>query len=160
MSRAVAKYREFHQLSPRRIGEFRDDFIIPRTAVLAGPAHHVMYRSDKLNPSTGEDEGVLDYIHDHDSGVHVYRTDADCVGEVCAVPPWLQRAQSLVLLGQCLGFEYLSPDGIVTAVVEPPLPELYTITSGRALLVIQNKRSIKAIMWGGKLGVEARGIVG
>lgn len=160
MSKAVAKYREFHQLPPRKIGEFRNGFSIPRTVVMAGPAHHVMYRSDKLNPSTGKDEGVIDYIHDHDPGVHVYRTDADCPGEVCAVPAWLQRVQSLILLGQCLGFEYSSPDGIVQAVVEPPLPELYTITTGRALLVIQNKRSIKAIMWGGKLGVEARGIVG
>jgi hypothetical protein len=66
----------------------------------------------------------------------------------------------LVRLGQCLGFEYESPSGAIEAVTEPPLPELYTITTGRALLVIQGKRRICALIWGGKLRVESRGIVG
>lgn len=160
MKHAVTKYRQFHQFGPTKIGEFRDGFQIPREARLAGPARNVMYRSDKLNPATGNDEGVIDYIHEHGTGVIVYRTDAECGGELRAVPPWLQRVTSLVRLGQCLGFEYEAPSGVVEATVEPPLPELYTITTGRALLVIQNKRRICALIWGGNLRVESRGIVG
>jgi len=40
------------------------------------------------------------------------------------------------------------------------LPELYTIPAGTALLVVEDKRHVAAIIWGGALGVECRGIVG
>jgi hypothetical protein len=67
----------------------------------------------------------------------------------------------LTLLGQCLGFAYYDPesDQEIEAKVTQPFPELYSIPSGKALLVIQSKRTVLALIWGGRLGVEARGIV-
>jgi hypothetical protein len=119
----------------------------------------VLYRSDKLDPETGrQPRKPIDYIHEHDGGVHVYRTDGRADTEV---PRFISGAKELVLLGQCLGFAYEDVDGgeEVEAQVRTPYPDLYTIPSGRALLVIQGRRSVLAIIWGGRLGVEARGIV-
>ena len=156
----VRKYVEFHQFEPRKIGRFHSGFKIPDEALLAGPAVHVLYRSDKLNPTTGADEGVIDYIHDHKRGVYVYRTDRGFVGRAYRVPRWIRDAPSLVRLGDCLGFAYQDGDGKqVEGKAKRPLPELYTIPNGKALLVVQSKRTVLALIWGGRLGVEARGIV-
>lgn len=157
---ATRKYREFHQRTPKRVGAFRARFAIPDKICRVGAAKHVLYRSDKLNPETGKDEGVIDYIHDHGRGVHVYR--ADCKdGELVDVPARVRDATDLVLLGSCMGFAYVDGDGhTIEAKTKRPLPELYTIPSGRALLVVEGKRRVVAMMWGGKLGVERRGIVG
>lgn len=157
----VRKYIEFHQFEPRKVGKFHSDFEIPTEAVLAGDAVHVLYRSDKLNPTTGEDEGWIDYIHDHKSGVKIYRTDRGFHnGPVRSVPGFIRRVSSLVRLGDCLGFAYLDSEGEkIEGKGKRPLPELYTIPSGRALLVVQSKRRVLALIWGGRLGVEARGIV-
>lgn len=163
MTRAIRMYEGFHQHEPKRIGSFHKDLAIPESAVLVGNAVNVLYRSDKLNPESGKDEGWIDYIHDHSHGVKVYRTDAharrgDRHGEV--VPHWLRSADELVWLGHCLGFAYKDDDGHkVEAKGKRPLPELYTIPSGKALLVVQSKRHLLAMIWGGKLGVEPRGIV-
>jgi hypothetical protein len=76
------------------------------------------------------------------------------------VPAFIRDADSLVLLGDCLGFTYENEYGeAIEASATNPLPELYTIPSGRALVVVQSKRTVLALLWGGKLGVEARGIV-
>ncbi len=161
MSRAVSKYRAFHQQEPRKVGDFHPDLAIPDQAICVGPAVHVLYRSDKLNPTTGEDEGWIDYIHDHGAGVKVYRTDRSADGALVTVPAALRRATELYWLGDCLGFAYkdLETGKKVEAKGTSPLPELYATTSGRALLVIQGKRRLLAMIWGGKLGVEPRGIV-
>ncbi len=160
MTRAVTKYRAFHQQDPRKVGEFHRDLVIPDVAMCVGDAVNVLYRSDKLNPTTGEDEGWIDYIHDHGAGVKMYRTDRTAEGVMRTVPAMLVRATELYWLGDCLGFEYKEE---ITKKVEAkgtkPLPELYAIPSGRALLVIQGKRRLMAMIWGGKLGVEPRGIV-
>lgn len=66
----------------------------------------------------------------------------------------------LVRLGMCLGFAFEDDDGEHEAQATAPLPELYCSTSGRTLLVVQNKRELVALIHGGALGVEARGIVG
>lgn len=158
--RAVKLYEQFHQFEPVDIGTFPGGFRIPSEAVLAGDAEYVLYRSDKLNPTTGEDEGDIDYIHEHKDGVRVYRTDANFSGPVRKVPKWIRSARELVRLGECLGFGYVDADGYeVEATVKQPRPELYTIPSGKALLVIEDRRRVVALIWGGKLGVEARGIV-
>jgi hypothetical protein len=161
---AVTKYRQFHQHDPRKIVTYKD-VSIPTTAFCVGKAEHVLYRSDKLNPGTGEDEGWIDYIHEHDSGVHVYRCDRDAaqLGEECTVPEWIRGRNGrtdLTWLGECLGFAYKDGDGKkIEAKGTRPLPELYCTPSGKALVVIQGKRRVLAIIWGGRLGVEPRGIV-
>lgn len=161
MSRAVRKYIEFHQHEPKRIGSFSPDLVIPDEVALAGDAENVLYTSDKLNPTTGEDEGWIDYIHDHKAGVQVYRCDRSSDGPIRRVPAWIRNARELTWLGDCLGFAYrdFETGKMCEAKGKKPLPELYTIPSGRALLVIQGKRRVLALIWGGKLGVEARGIV-
>lgn len=160
MRTAVKQYVAFHQHEPKKIGPFHPELAIPDEVICVGKAVNVLYASDKLNPTTGEDEGWIDYIHDHSSGVNVYRCDRGAVGEPCKVPAWIRNVKELTWLGDCLGFEYKSPElGTVNAQATDPQPELYAIPSGKALLVIQSKRKVLAIIWGGKLGVEPRGIV-
>jgi hypothetical protein len=151
-------YRDFHQNDPKRIGEFGGRLRIPARVRLAGPALEVLYRSDKRDPSTGKQPRLpIDYIHEHEDGVEVYRVDGRSDTDV---PDFIRGTDALVLLGQCLGFAYDDDDGQeIEARVTRPLPELYTIPSGKALLVIQGKRTVLALIWGGRLGVEARGIV-
>lgn len=161
-NRFVTKYLEFHGQDPRKLGRFHRDLVIPARAVLAGDAQQVLYRSDKLNPTTGEDEGWIDYFHDHSPGVRLYRCDrqAATAGAERAVPAWIRQTDALTWLGYCLGFSYVDGDGHEQhAKGKEPLPELFCIPSGRALLVIQGKRHLLAMMWGGRLGVEDRGIV-
>lgn len=155
----VRKYVEFHQFEPKKIGKFPSSFRIPSEAKLAGDAVNVLYRSDKLNPTTGADEGVIDYIHDHDAGVRLYRCDRSFDGPLRRVPKWIRETPALTRLGDCLGFAYAIDGEEVEAKAKKPHPELYTIPSGKALLVVQSKRTVIAIIWGGRLGVEARGIV-
>jgi hypothetical protein len=159
---AKSKYVQFHQHEPNKVGSFHRDLVIPADAYFVGVAKDVLYRSDKLNPETLEDEGWIDYIHEHDAGVRVYRFDREAseVGTVRAVPKTHRAVRELTWLGNCLGFSYTDHAGnVVDAKGKKPLPELYTTPSGRCLLVIQNKRKLLAMIWGGRLGVEPRGIV-
>lgn len=158
--RAVRKFVEFHAREPRNVGTFDSRLEIPDTAVHAGTAVRVMYRSDKLNPSTLEDEGWIDYFHDHDPGVRLYRCDRAAKGSHRTVPAWLRNVQELTWLGHCLGLTYVGADGEQHDVpATDPLPELFCTPNGRALLVIQGKRTLLCMLWGGRLGVEDRGIV-
>lgn len=159
MKRAIDKYVEFHQFDPYEIGEFARGFQIPHDVTLVGAGRYVLYSSDKLNPSTGEDEGFIDYIHEHKPGVRVYRPGVP--GRSRRVPGYIRDVSELVLLGECMGFGYDDGDGNeVAAEPDAALTELYAIPSGKALIVVENKRCVCALIWGGKLGVEARGIVG
>jgi len=160
MSRAIKMYVDFHQHEPKKLGSFHSSLRIPARAVLCGPAKHVLYRSDKLNPTTGADEGWNDYIHKHDRGVNLYLGLNDLDGPERAVPAFIRDAKELAWLGNCLGLAFQDEDGYVREIKGTrPLPELYTTPNGRALLVIQNKRSLLALVWGGSLAVEPRGIV-
>ncbi len=160
MKKAVDMYSSFNGHEPLKIGAFKSSFFIPDRAVLAGPAVNVLYRSKKNDPSTGNPvKRPIDYIHDHDPGVKVYRCDARLDGVQKNVPAFITNVKELVKLGDCLGFCYRDGDEDIEATCTRPLPELYTIPSGRALLVIQGKSRVLALIWGGRLGVEARGIV-
>ena len=159
--RAASKFIEFHQRDVRRVGEFHADLAIPDTLLRIGDATQVLYRSDKLNPTTGEDEGWVDYFHDHHPGVVLYRPAGRGVaGLERTVPEWLRDVRELTWLGYCLGLSYRDDGGrVVDVAAAKPLPELYCTPTGRALLVVQGKRKLVACMWGGRLGVEDRGIV-
>jgi hypothetical protein len=158
--RAEKLFTEFHQFEPVDIGNFHPSFRIPRYANYVGEAKKMLYASDKLNPETSEDEGWIHYFHDHTGGVRLYLT-GNVGGEIRAIPPWIYRARALARLGDCEGFEYIDFDGeLVEAEGTKPLPEWYAVPSGKALLIVQSKRSVIAILWGGKLDVEERGVVG
>ena len=159
---AIAKFREFHRKEPRRVAPFPERFDLPRWVIRVGDAKNVLYRSDKVDPETlRQPEQAINYIHDHDPGVGVYEPcdEDDADAEEC--PDWIAEVGALVLLGTNLGFAFTTPDNeVVEARVRAPRPELYATPDGRALVVVQSKRFVLALMWGGELGVESRGIVG
>ena len=159
-TKSIRMFRRFHTRDWRGEGDFHADLVIPDRAICVGAAVNVLYASDKLNPETGEDEGWIDYIHEHSDGVGVYRCDRGAVGDEVAVPAWLRRVDQLTWLGDCLGFSYRDARSkACKAHSTAPLPELFATPNGKALLVIQSKRRLLAILWGGRLGVERRGIV-
>lgn len=155
---AKEKFEEFHRHKPRRIFESGRSPIPAKVREL-GKAKAVLYRSDKNDPDTGRPvKKPIDYIHDHDAGVMAYTPAA---GATVAVPAFIRDAEALVLLGKCLGFDFDDGSGKVReAKGIRPLPDLYATPCGKALLVIQDRTDVLAIIWGGGLGVEARGIVG
>ena len=152
---ALDKYREFHRYDPHKVGEMRG-LKLPTRMRQAGVAKWVTYRSMKTDPETlVRPRKPVDYIHEHDAGVHVY---LPVLGPgTVDVPQQLRDPDlALVLLGKCLGFKFDETEAEATA----PLPELYCTPDGKVLLVIQSKRDLLAAMWGGGLGVFARGIDG
>lgn len=156
--KALEMYEAFNGYRPKKVGVFPASFRIPTTVALAGEAVEVLYRSSKLDPTTRQKpKRPIDYIHDHDAGVKVYRTDLE--GNERRVPDFITGVNELVLLGECLGLAYATDGEETEMQVAKPYPELYTIPSGKALLVVQDKRHVVALIWGGRLGVEARGIV-
>ena len=158
---AVNKYREFHRLEPMRIGEF-DDLHIPKRMYRAGAAKWVTYQSGKVDPETlRRPSKPLNYIHEHDAGVGLYlAARRHATGHAVDVPHTFREVSALVRLGACLGFCFEGPAGKHEAKGTRPLPDLYATPDGRCLLVIQSKRQVLAMMWGGGLGVYARGIDG
>lgn len=161
-------YENFHQYEPVKIGEFAADFRLPQRVYQQGKAINVLYRSMKCDPETlKKPRKPVDYIHDHDSpGVMTYLVDGE--GELVEVPDWIQKTTALTCLGKCLGFAFEDPNGKkIDAEGTAPLPELFAIQvrdgwfkKKAALLVIQDKREVIAVVWGGRLRVEPRGIVG
>lgn len=157
---AQKMFRRFHTRDWRGEGDFHPDLVIPDRVQCLGPAIHTLYKSDKLNPSDGRDEGWIEYIHEHDAGVNVYKPARGGAGDV-AVPAFIRNCDQFTWLGKSLGFAYWDEnDKKCEARATEPLPEIYcTPGGGKALLVIQNKRTLLAILWGGRLAVERRGIV-
>ncbi len=156
---AVEMYTRFHRLEPTDIGEFAASMEFPARVRKLGKATWVTYRSGKVDPETlKKPHGTLDYIHEHDAGVETFdlqgKADTD-------VPSFIRKTEALCRLGELLGFGWKDGEDVEReAESKTPLPVLYTIPSGKALVVVQDMREILAIMWGGGLGVEGRGIVG
>lgn len=160
----------FHQRPPRAMGKFDAAIQIPAQVEKVGKAVAVMYRSDKIDPETGkppvDERGrrlpAVNYIHEHDAGVCLYcparrghrRTAIDRPRGL------LEEDDTLTFLGECLGLEYKDEDGDVWEMEMPFRPDLYCTANGKCLVVIQDKREILFLVWGGALGVERRGIVG
>jgi hypothetical protein len=158
--RAGNLYRDFHKYDPKSIGQFPASFSIPKTATCVGPAIHVLYRSSKFDPITyAKPASSIDYIHEHKKGVKVYIIGSD-EGPERKVPQRIHAVDGLVSLGKCLGFAYVDQEGDQVDAECTGKVELYSVPSGTALLVIENKRKVLALIWGGKLRVEPRGIVG
>lgn len=153
---AVEGYRTFQKLEPREIGVFRGLRFPPRLTH-CGEAIHILYRSDKWENKNHN------YIHEHDSNVMVCRPDSGG-GPFLSVPHFITDAKTLYRLGECQGFRYKDHDDeLVDAKVKRPYPELYTVPSGKALLVIETDRNparLAAAIWGGGLDVKDVGIVG
>jgi hypothetical protein len=160
---AQEMFQRFHRFPPRKLGNFEPGFSIPKTCRKLGKAIYVTYRSDKVDPATlKRPHKPVDYIHEHDAGVGLY-LPGDVAGYASIdVPSWITKVTALSLIGLYTGVGYEDP--VVKRKLEiestAPYPELYTIPSGKALIVVQDKRKVVALTWGGGLGVEGRGIVG
>lgn len=152
--RAVEKYEEFHRFDPKKIVEL-PDLLIPKRVRKLGAGQYVLYRSDKVDPSTlQKPKRPIDYIHEFNAGVTIYantgKPDTD-------VPKEFTRVKALVHLGKCLGFGVKQgPE----AEARDPLPDLSATPDGKCLLVIQSGKRVLAMIWGGALGVHPRGIDG
>jgi len=157
---AVAIYEGFNRFAPRKVGAFHASFKLPSRVNRQGASVDVLYSSDKTDPETlKKPRRAQSYIHEHDSqGVHTYLVRGP--GETVETPHWIRDAQALSKLGDCLGFKFKRAGKVVEAVGKKPLPELYCTANGKALIVVQDKRDVIALVWGGKLDVEPRGIVG
>jgi hypothetical protein len=138
------------------VGKLPESLVVPREVYYAGPCAYVTYRSDKWN------DGTHDYIHEIESYPKV------ALGMVHEehprtrkVPARISNNTTLVQLNKkALGFGYMDPaDGLrVDATVRNG--EWFWHPQGKALLLIQNKRKLLAIIWGGKLEFKPVGIVG
>jgi hypothetical protein len=162
MTRKAEKlYEDFHKYPATRIDEMHRSFFIPETAACVGPALYVLYRSSKLDPFTyAEPEGgSIDYIHEHKKGVKVYLPDSDW-GPDRKVPKRIHESNKLTFLGECLGFGYIDDDGDEVEATCRGKVELCSTPSGKALLVVENRKEVLALIWGGTLGVKPQGIVG
>lgn len=156
--RAEKLFEDFHKYEPRVIGAFPSTFFIPESMEFAGPAIHVLYRSAKLDPVTYvRPDKPIDYIHEHEAGVKVYLLD--CGGPERSVPRYIHSVGELTRLGKCLGFAYIDDEGDEVEATCTNC-DLYAIPSGKALLIIEKKKKVLCMIWGGKLNVEPRGIVG
>jgi hypothetical protein len=163
LARAKSLYETFHQFEPQKVGSM-PSLRIPNRLHHVGEAKVMYYTSDKLNPETGEDEGWIHYFHEHEGDVKMCVTDvhpeADGAPAV-PVPEFVRHTQALVRIGDCEGFQYEDFDGkTVEAEGTGRLPEWYATPDGKALLVIQDKRRVIAVLWGGGLDVKAEGVVG
>ncbi len=157
--RAEKLFADFHKYEAKRIGEFPSPFYIPESATFVGKGSYVLYRSAKYDPLTyAKPDKPIDYIHDLGNGVRIFRLDID-EGTECQVPQYIHSVETLVLLGKCLGFGYLDEDGDEVEATCKSC-DLYVIPSGKALLIVEKKQRVLALIWGGKLNVEPRGIVG
>jgi hypothetical protein len=155
---AAELYKTFHRYDPKQVVEVAG-LAIPKRVRRMGKAKWVTYRSGKVDPATLEKpRHPVDYIHEHDAGVVTYMTDDKADTEV---PKQFAGSDALVRLGYNLGFCFEDDDGEkVEAEGTDPLPELYCSADGNCLLVIQGRRKVLAMMWGGALGVFGRGIDG
>jgi hypothetical protein len=162
---AIAMWETFHQRDWNKVGEFYPRMKLPERLVVLGKAEHVMYRSNKREPESGRiPKRPLDYIHEHDENVRIavpFSSKLKLADQrkAVALPRVLSSATTFARLGFCLGFAYSHRGEVLEVEARRPLPELYAIASGKALLVIQDKCKIEAIIWGGRLDVESRGIV-
>jgi hypothetical protein len=126
------------------------------------------YTSDKLNPTTGKDEGKVQYYHDHgkgDEAPRLYLSDRfadDEGGELRAIPQWIRADDAtLCLIGQGDGIDFKNFEGEkIEYRSTRPYPKWWATSNGKALLLIQGDREVLAIIWGGRLRVEPRGVVG
>lgn len=150
-SRGLKRFLEFHALEPKHFGPL-PGFRMPKSIQRVGEARWIAYRSTKWEGKPH------DYIHDHEGKVHTHRPDTN-EGREVAIPQWLQRTETLVRLGACLGFAYVADGEEVEAKVQRPLPFLYCTPCGHALLILVGG-SLQALIWGGGLDVTERGIVG
>lgn len=146
IKKAADMYREFNDLDPKKVKTLK---AMPTRVRYGGRVHCTMYASKKWG------EGLHNYKHDHDSGVKIYFSGG--AGDT-AVPASIVNVGALAKMGRVIGIEFTDPNDEDCEYIGSSKHELYCTPNGRALVVVVNGR-VDALIWGGKMHVEARGIV-
>lgn len=155
IDRAIDSFEAFHDYGFKDIGEL-DLRRIPEHVYVAGACKWVTYRSNKWG------EGTHEYIHEIDSHP---RVQLGYVRNELGAPrrrlPAKVRADNQVFsrIGKCLGWSF-TVDGEQFEATAPPRCDWWWSTSAKALYAIESKRILHVVIWGGRLDVEDRGIVG
>jgi hypothetical protein len=153
-SQAIKTFEGFNEYPSKGASKFAREIVIPERMPSPGPCRWVTYRSDKWN------NGTHDYIHTITSYPRVKCAMAGENYETVKVPAKVRNATTLTQVGlRALGFAFEYDDDEYEASV-PAGTEWFWSQTARALYLIQNKRKLIAVIWGGKLNVEPRGIVG
>jgi hypothetical protein len=151
---AVGVYEGFHAYDSDEVGML--DIDIPASVLYGGPATWVTYASDKW------EDRSHDYIHTITSQPRVFCGLAGAgAGRRRKVPNKIRKTTVLAQLGlRALGFAFIGPDGDELEVRCPRGTRWFWSPQGKALLAVEKKKRLLAVIWGGKLDVEPRGIVG
>jgi hypothetical protein len=145
----LKKFKEFHQMEPKKVGPL-SNFKMPTSLVCAGTMTWIYYSSTKWG------KGRYDYKHEHESGVKLYVND-NIEGSQHATPQWICKLDTIWKLGACIGYEFIDKDNTKVSATCRGCT-LWAAPNGKALLILDGNK-VHAIIYGGKLGVEARGIV-
>jgi hypothetical protein len=156
--RAAAVVEDFNDRDLRGRGRFTRTIAIPAELPLGGPVTWLTYRSDKWN------DGTHEYIHKITSQPHVRVAIPGHPGTPVRIPQKIRDAVTLSQIGmRALGFAYKDPsqgDEEVEAKIRGGKAAWYWSPTAKALYLIENRSKLLAVIWGGKLDVEPRGIVG
>ena len=154
VSQATKTFEGFNEYPSKGASKFAREIIVPERMPYPGPCRWVTYRSDKWK------NGTHDYIHTITSYPRVKCVMAGEDYPTVKVPLAVRNATTLTQIGlRALGFAFEYDDDEYEAKV-PAGTEWFWSQTARALYLIQNKRKLIAVIWGGNLNVEPRGIVG
>lgn len=151
---AIKTFEGFHAYDHKTVEKFKREVKVPEYMEYAGPCLWVLYRSDKWN------DGTHDYIHTIESYPKVKCCYPGSGGQKIRVPAKVRDATTVALLGlRALGFAY-KQDGEEYEAKVPADSEWFWSPSAKALYCIGGRSRLLSVIWGGRLDVEPRGIVG
>lgn len=154
VSQATKTFEDFNEYPSKGATKFAREIVVPERMPSPGPCRWLTYRSNKWN------DGTHDYIHTITSYPRVKCAMAGEKYPTIKIPIKIREANTLTQIGlRALGFAFEYDDHEYEAKV-PAGTEWFWSQTARALYLIQNKRKLVALIWGGTLNVEARGIVG
>lgn len=153
----LRKHYQFHGKDPNDVGVFSASFQIPTRIGLVGKALFSAYRCSKKH-GTDAPGRVISYHHDHEGGTRVYKISSRTTQVV--VPAYIRNAETLVRLGTCVGVAYADPEGNEYVGLDDKRSDLFCTPNGHALLVVTDRRKLEVMIWGGRLRVLEKGIVG
>ncbi len=154
VSQATKTFEDFNEYPSKGVSKFAREIVVPERMPYPGPCRWVTYRSDKWK------NGTHDYIHTIASYPRVKCVMAGEDYPTVKVPLAVRNATTLTQIGlRALGFAF-EYDGDECEAKVPAGTEWFWSQTARALYLIANKRKLVALVWGGDLNVEPRGIVG
>lgn len=154
LQRAVDTFEGFNDYEIRGYERFAKEIRVPARLPFVGPCKWVTYRSNKWN------DGTHDYIHTIESFPSVRLCVPGEDFDEVSVPARVRNATTLAQIGtQALGAGFENDAGESELRV-PRGSQWYWSPSAKALYLIAKRERLVAVLWGGRLDVEPRGIVG